>query len=118
MTSARHLVRRFLTLGGTRLELLAVELQEEVERLVHVLLLALSLAVAGLLVALLLSATVVVLCWPWSPLGGLLLLTGLYTLVGLWLLRQLRVLRQRWKPLSATRQQLQGDRAGLEKLLS
>jgi len=48
--SSRDLARRLLTLGENRLELLAVEVQEERERLLRAFLLALAVAVSA--------------CWP------------------------------------------------------
>ena len=49
-TSSRQLARRLLTIGENRLELLTVEVQEERERLLHALLLALGVAA--------------LVCWP------------------------------------------------------
>jgi len=45
--SSKRFARRLLTIGESRLELLTVEVQEEHERLLHAVLLALSVATAG-----------------------------------------------------------------------
>ena len=65
-----------MTIGENRLELLAVEVQEERERLLHAFLLALGVAAFGLLAGLTLTAAIVVLLWAWSPVAVLLILTG------------------------------------------
>src|SRR5450756_2455156 len=43
-TTSKHFARRLLTIGENRLELLMVEVQEERERLLHAILLALGVA--------------------------------------------------------------------------
>ena len=48
-TTSKHFARRLLTIGENRLELLAVEVQEEREGLLHAILLALGVAALGLL---------------------------------------------------------------------
>ncbi len=68
--TSKHFARRLLTIGENRLELLAVEVQEERERLLHAFLLALGVAAFGLLAGLTLTAAIVVLLWTWSPVGS------------------------------------------------
>jgi ElaB/YqjD/DUF883 family membrane-anchored ribosome-binding protein len=74
--TSKTFVRRLVTIGENRLELLAVEVQEERERLLHAFLLALGVAAFGLLAGLTLTAAIVVLLWAWSPVAVLLILTG------------------------------------------
>ena len=76
--SSKRVAQRLLTIGENRLELLAVEVQEERERLLHALLLALGVAVLGLLAGMTLTAAIVVSCWPYSHSAALLTLTALY----------------------------------------
>jgi uncharacterized membrane protein YqjE len=113
--SAKRFAQRLLTIGENRLELLTVEVQEERERLLHAVLLALGVAAFGLLASLTLTATIVVLFWAWSPVAVLLTLTGLYGAAGVYLYRRLTGLLHDWRTLSATLDQLRKDRACLEK---
>jgi uncharacterized membrane protein YqjE len=116
--TAKSFARRLATIGENRLELLAVEVQEGRERLLHGFLLALGVATFGLLAGLTLSAVIVVWLWAWSPVAPLLILTGLYGAAGICLYRRLIGLRRDWQTLSASLDQLQKDRACLEKILA
>jgi len=116
--SSKSFARRLLTIGENRLELLTVEVQEERERLLHAILLALGVAAFGLLASLTLTAAIVVWLWAWSPLAVLLTLTGLYGAAGISLYRRLAGLLRDWQMLSATLDQLRKDRACLEKNLA
>ena len=113
--SSKRFVQRLLTIGENRLELFTVEVQQERERLLHAVLLALGVAAFGLLAGLALAATIVVWLWPWSPVAVLLTLTGLYGAAGACLYRRLAGLLHDWQTLSATLDQLRKDRACLEK---
>jgi len=117
-TAAKHFALRLLTIGENRLELFTVEVQEERERLLHALLLALGMAVCGLLAGLTLTALIVVLLWAWSPLAVLLALTGLYALAAACLYCRLTCLMRDWHSLTATLDQLKKDRACLENILT
>ena len=116
--SSKHFVQRLATIGENRLELLAVEVQEERERHLHAFLLALGVAAFGLLAGLTLTAAIVVLLWTWSPVAVLLILTALYAVAGICLYRQLIGLQRNWQTLSATLDQLRKDRECLEKILA
>jgi uncharacterized membrane protein YqjE len=116
--SSKRLVQRLLTIGENRLALLTVEVQEERERLLHAFLLALGVAAFGLLAGLTLTAAIVVCLWAWSPVAVLLILTGLYAVAGIILWRRLTGLLRDWQTLSASLDQLQKDRACLEKILA
>ena len=115
--TAKRLARRLLTIGENRVELLMVEVQEERERLLHAILLALGVATFGLLAGMALTGALVVLLWPFSPLAVLLTLTGLYGAAGIYLYRRLTGLLRDWQTLSATLDQLRKDRACLEEAL-
>jgi uncharacterized membrane protein YqjE len=116
-TASRQVSRRLLTIGENRLELLAVEVQEERERLLHAFLLALAAAAFGLLAGFALSAAIVVLGWPYSHVAVLLALTGLYGAAAICLYWRLAGLLRDWQTLSASLDQLRKDRACLEKIL-
>ncbi len=116
--TSHSFARRLLTIGENRLELLTVEMQEERERLLRAILLALGVAAFGLLASMTLTAAIVVLLWAWSPWAAAPDLD-----------RSLRhrrsfsftngssdVLRN-WQTLSATLDQLRKDRACLERIL-
>ena len=115
--ASKDCARRLLTIGENRLELLTVEVQEERERLLHAFLLALGVAAFGLLGGMTLTAAVVVLFWPYSPVAALLIMTALYGAAAVGLGRRLTVLLRDWQTLSASLDQLRKDRACLEKIL-
>jgi uncharacterized membrane protein YqjE len=116
--SSKHLVRRLATIGENRLELLAVEVQEERERLLHALLLALGMAVFGLLAGITFTAAVAILLWAYSPVAVLLILTGLYAVAGFSLYRRFAGLLRDWQTLSASLDQFRKDRECLEKIIA
>jgi len=116
--TSKQFARRLLTIGENRLELLTVELQEERERLLQAILLALGVATFSLLASLTLTTALVVMFWQESPRAVLLTLTGLYAAGGFFLYRQLVGLLRDWRTLSATLDQLRKDRTCLEKTLT
>jgi len=116
--TSKHFARRLLTIGENRLDLLAVEVQEERERLLHATLLAFGVAAFGLLAGITLSAAIVVLLWAYSPVAALLTVTGLYGAAGVCLCRRLTGLVRDWQMFSASLNQLQKDRTCLEKILA
>jgi uncharacterized membrane protein YqjE len=116
-TTSKDLARRLLIIGENRLELLTVELQEERERLVHALLLALGAAVFGLLAGITLTAAIVFVLRDYSPAVVLVILTGLYGIAGVCLYQRLMGLLRDWETLSASLDQLRKDRACLAKIL-
>jgi uncharacterized membrane protein YqjE len=116
--ASKQFGRRLLTLLENRLELLTVEVQEERERLLHDLLLALGVAAFGLLAGLSFTAALVVLFWKYSPLTVLLVMTALYTAAGLALCRLLVRRLREWQSFSASLDQLRKDRQCLDQILS
>lgn len=115
--ASKRLTRRLLLIGGNRVELLVVEALEERQRLVQAVVLALAAATTGLLAGISLSAAVVVLGWPYSPLGVLLGLGGFYAIVGIALCRRIQTLLRERRPFADSLDQLKKDRACLEKIL-
>jgi len=116
--TAKDFARRLLTIAENRLELLTVEVQEERERLLRAFLLALGVAAFGLLAGITFTAAIVFLLWTWSHSAVLLVLTGLYGATGVGLCHRLSRLQRDWETLSASLEQLQKDRACLEKILA
>lgn len=117
-TTSKQLVRRLAIIGENRLELLAVEVQEERERILHAFLLALGVAAFGLLAGITLTAALALWLWTWSPLGVLAILTVIYTAAGFFLYQRLNGLLRNWQTLSASLDQLRKDRECLEQQLA
>ena len=92
-------------------------MQEERERLLHAILLALGVATFGLLTGITATALIVVSLWARSPVLALITLTALYAAAGLCFYRQLTAKLQNAQPLAATLDQLRKDRACLETAL-
>jgi uncharacterized membrane protein YqjE len=116
--TSKQFVRRLATIGENRLELLAVEVHEERERLRHVILLGFGVAAFGLLAGVTLTAAIVFLLWPWSPAAVLIGLTILYAAIGGCLYDRLNKILRGWQTLSASIDQLRKDRECLEKILT
>ena len=114
---SKRLARRLLAIGENRFELLMVEVQEERERLLHAIVLALGVAALGLLAGMALTGAIVVLLWEISRVAALLVLAGLYGAAAVCLYRRLTRLLRDWQNLPATLDQLRKDRACLEKHL-
>ena len=115
---SKRLGRRLLAIGENRFELLMVEVQEERERLLHAIVLALGVAALGLLAGVSLTGVIVVLVWEISRVAALLVLTGLYGAAAVCLYLRLTRLLRDWQNLPATLDQLRKDRACLEKHLT
>ena len=112
--SSRRLARRLVTIGENRLELLMVELQEERERFVRAILLALGVAAFGLLTGTALTGLIVVTFRGSSPVAVLGMLTLLYAAAAVWFYWRLDRLMRDWKSFSATLDQLKKDAALLK----
>ncbi len=118
ISASKQLVRRLLTIGANRFELLTVEVREERVRILHAILLGLGVAALGLLAGVTLTAAVVVVLWDYSPAAVLLTLTGLYGFAAICLFKRLTGLLRDWRTLPATIEQLRKDRECLENILS
>jgi len=116
--NSKQFARRLLTISENRLELLKVEVQEERERLLHALLLALGVVASGFLAGIVFTALVVVLFWNISPVAVLLVMTLLYGGTAVFLYWRLTLMLRDWRMLTATLDQLRKDRECLEKLLA
>jgi uncharacterized membrane protein YqjE len=116
--SSARIAQRVLAIGENRLALLTLEMQEEVERLLASLLMAMGVAVCGLLAAMAATAAVVVLAWPHAPVATLCLLAAGYLAAGLLIHRQLMHRLRAWRSFAATMEQIRKDRACLDTLAS
>lgn len=110
--------QRLLTIGENRIELLAVEVQEERKSLLRAFLLALIVACFGMLTGVAFTATLVILFWTVSPWGILLGLSCLYASIALLLYFRLSKVLNEWQALPSTLDQLHKDRVHLESMLS
>ena len=118
IADSKRFASRLLTIGENRLELLAMEVQEERERLLHAFLLALGVAAFGLLAGVTFTAAIAVWLWAYSPLAVLLTLTDVYSAAGVYLYRRLSELLRNWQTLSAALDEIRKDRACLENILA
>jgi uncharacterized membrane protein YqjE len=115
--ASKRIAQRAFVIFENRLQLLMVEVQEERERVVLAILLALSAAAFGLLAGVALTVVIVVALWDHSPIIALLVLTLLYVSIGLIFYGRLLRLQQNWQTLPATLEQLKKDRECLEKTI-
>jgi uncharacterized membrane protein YqjE len=114
----RQFAQRLLTIGENRFELLMVEVQEERDRLLRAILLALGTAAFGLLAGVALTLGIAVWLWSYSPGLALLVLTLIYVGIAVVLYSRLARLQKNWRPLPATLEQLKEDRKCLKQNLN
>ena len=116
--ATKQLARQALVVCENRVELLLVEAREEGDQILRAFWLSLGVAVFILLAGVALSVAVAVACWPWSPLGALLVIAALYAGVAALLFGWLSRLRRDWRSFPATLDELRKDRECLEKKLN
>jgi len=116
--TTKRLVSRVLTITENRLELLMLEVQEERDRILRVILLALGTAVFGLLAGVALTVAIAIFFWERSPMLALLVLATLYAACATWLYLGFTRLQRDWQTLSGTIEQLRKDRECLEQHLT
>jgi uncharacterized membrane protein YqjE len=115
--ASKRLAQRTLVICENRIELLMVEFQEERERILRAIWLALGAAAFGLLAGVALTAVITVAFWRQSPMAALLILTALYAVAATVLYARLVRLQRDWQTLPTTLDQLRKDREWLEKNL-
>jgi uncharacterized membrane protein YqjE len=116
--ASKRLTQRALVICENRIELLMVEVQEERERILRAIWLALGAVVFGLLAGVALTAVIAVAFWRQSPMAALVILTVLYIVAAAVLYARLARLQRDWQTLPATLDQLRKDREWLEKNLN
>lgn len=107
--ASKRVAQRAIALGENRLELLMVEVQEARQRLLRAFLLALGMAVFGLLAGIALTIGIIILFWESSPLAAVAVLVLLYSGAAVFLHAQLSRLQRDWEPFPATLGQLRKD---------
>ncbi len=117
VTLLRSVAQRLLTIGGNRIELLAVEAQEERALLLGSFFLAMVVVAFGLLGGTALTAAVAVLLWERSHAGALLGLGFGYLVIAAVMWWRLAVRLKRWRMFAASIEQLRKDRESLEEVL-
>ena len=115
--TSKRLAQRALVIGENRVELLLLEIQEERERILRAICLALGAAAFGLLAGVALTAIVAVAFWRQSPVAALLILAVFYAVAGVLLYARLARLQRGWLTLPATLEQLRKDAECLKKSL-
>jgi uncharacterized membrane protein YqjE len=116
--ASKRLAQRALVICENRVELLMVEVQEERDRILRALWLALGAMAFGLLACVALTAVVAIAFWRTSPIIALLILTALYAAAAALLFMNLVRLQRDWQTLPTTLDQLKKDRECLEKNLN
>jgi uncharacterized membrane protein YqjE len=114
VASARRLLTTALAVVTNRLELLAVEVREEAHRWVSVFLLAAALAVMGTLAVVMISLTIVILCWDEHRMAALVGLSAFYLLAALIVAWRLQRGLHHPSTFSATIGELKKDKKALE----
>jgi uncharacterized membrane protein YqjE len=112
----RSIARRLLIIGGNRVELLAVEAQEERTLLLESLFMALVAVGFGLLAGGAFTASVVLLLWTYPHAAVLLALCACYLVIGALVWWRLQARLAQWRMFSSTVGQLRKDRERLEEV--
>jgi uncharacterized membrane protein YqjE len=113
--ASKRLAHRALVICENRFQLLMVEVEEERDRILSAIWLALGAAAFGLLAAIALTIVIAVALWHQSPVVALLVLTALYAGAAALLYARLARLQRDWQTLPNTIEQLRKDRECLEK---
>ena len=115
MGAFNHLLKSLLELAQNRVELVAVEMEEEKYRVVEVVFWTAMVSMLVFLALAMLTATVIVLLWDSYRLAALLGFLGLYTVAaGIGIAALKRRMRQARPPFSETLAQFKKDREWLQ----
>jgi uncharacterized membrane protein YqjE len=106
---SKDYARLLLTISENRVELLALEMQEELHRLLLMIIMILGMAVLGLLAGITLTAALV-MALDYPPALVLFGLTAIYIVVGLILYWRLTRLLANWRIFEASINEIQKDR--------
>ena len=113
--AAKQVAQRMLVIAENRFQLLMVEAEEERERILLAICLALGAAAFCLLAGVAVTILIAVALWDHSPVIALLVMVALYALAaGIFYGRLVRLWRD-WQSFPETLDQLKKDRECLEK---
>ena len=116
LASVRRMLATLLELGSTRLELVSVEIQEQIEYAASLLLWGIAAIFFASLTVLLLALTIVIACWDQHRLLAAGLVTAAFALIALVAaLVVRRRLQSRPRFLSATSGELRRDAEALDE---
>jgi uncharacterized membrane protein YqjE len=113
--ATKRIAQRVFVIFENRLQLLMLEAQEERERALLAILLALCAAAFGLLAGVTLTIVIAVALWEHSSIIALLVLAALYIIAAVVFYGRLVRLQRDWQTLPGTLEQLKKDRECLEK---
>ena len=113
-SASKRVLHRLLAVAENRVLLLLAEIEEERDRFLVRIVLALGAAVLALLGLMAWTAAIVLLLWPVSQVATLLILGAVYLIAAGVIGRKLFNPRQHPPPLTATLDQLRKDRACLK----
>jgi len=117
IAASKRVARRLLSIFETRLALALVEVQEEREKILRSLWLAMAASVCLVLFGIALTIVVVLLFWGNHPIAALLGLMAIYLSTAVVFYVRLVRLQRTWETLPATVEQLRKDRECLGKNL-
>ena len=115
--ASKRLAHGIVDAGENRLELLMIEVEEARERLLHAFMLALGVAVFGLLAGISFTIGIVLVFRDGSPVAALSILAAVYGGSAFYFKARLDGLRGDWQTFSATLDQLRKDRECLANSL-
>lgn len=115
LASLRRLLDAALSIARNRVELLAVEVNEEAQRWLETFLLAAALAAVGTLALAMISLTIVIACAEEHRLAVLVGLSVFYVVAAFVLGWRLRLRWKKSSPFAATIGELKKDKACLEE---
>jgi len=114
----KRIAQRAFVIVENRLQLLMVEAQEERERILKAMLMAMAAVAFGLLAGVTVTVIVAIAFWNCYPIIALLVLAALYIAGAILFGVKLMQLQRDWQTLPATIDQLRKDRECLEKQLA
>jgi uncharacterized membrane protein YqjE len=114
---SKRIAQRAFVIVENRLQLLMIEAQEERERLLRAIALAMAVITFSLLAGVAITAVVAMAFWENHPIVALVILTGLYIGGAVLFYAKLMQLQRDWQTLPATIDQLRKDRECLGKQL-
>jgi uncharacterized membrane protein YqjE len=116
--ATKRIAQRAFVIVENRLQLLMVEAQEERERILKAMLMAMAAVAFGLLAGVTVTVIVAIAFWNCYPIIALLVLAALYIAGAILFGVKLMQLQRDWQTLPATIDQLRKDRECLEKQLA